>query len=334
MFYKKSTSPLLLTVNSKQPSRLHLVTILLIALGYGLVLAGLPLEVFKDRANYLIYADQSLLIFLGHWSQGVLTGLANEPIWLLINAGLNLIFEPETTLRIIIGVPASIVAYLVLRTDSKNFIWLLLFLLLPQILKNHIVHLRQGVAISIFLLGWFSNSRSLSWFLLLLTPFIHASFFFILALLALTTIASKLRLAADLRNILFVVFGLATGVSLAGLAQYLGARQALEYDFTTAQISGLGFIFWTMVLVILISQGRSFMRQHAFAIGSLVFYLSTYFFIEVTARIFESSLAILLLAGLQMSGWRRITFISMIMSYGVLGYALRLDQPWLGFGFA
>ncbi len=333
MYYKKSISSLPLAVNSKQSSRLYLGAILLIALVYGSALAALPLEVFKDRANYLIYADQSLLILLGHWSQGVLAGLANEPVWLLINAGLNLAFEPETTLRIIVGVPASVVAYLVCRADPKNIMYLLLILLLPQIIKNHIVHLRQGVAISIFLLGWFSHSRTLSWFLLLLSPFIHASFFFVIVLLVLTTIASKLRLAADLRNILFAVSGLAIGVFLAGLAQFLGARQALQYDFTTAQISGLGFLFWMMVLVVLISAGRNFMRQHAFAIGSLVFYLSTYFFIEVTARIFESSLFVLLLAGLQMSGLHRMIFVSMIIGYGVLTYALRLGQPWLGFGF-
>ena len=316
-----------------QIPRFYSFMIVLIALVYGGILAGLPLEVFKDRGNYLVYADYSFLLLLEYFSKGVITGLANEPVWLLINAGLSLFFDPETTLRIIIGMPASTVAYLILRADPKNFIWLLLFLLLPQIIKNHIVHLRQGFAISIFLLGWFSNSRPLCWFLWLLTPFIHAAFFIVLALLTLTKIASKFWLATDFRNALVVVAGLSVGVSLASIAQYLGARQALIYDFTIGQVSGLGFLFWMMVLIVLISQGRSFMRQHAFAIGTIVFYLSTYFLIEVTGRIFESTILILLLTGLQMSRWRRIIFISMIMSYEILSYVLRLNQPWLGFGF-
>ena len=310
---------------------LYSFTVLLIALIYGSILTSLPLEVFKDRANYLIYADRSFYILLSRFTSDVLSGLTNEPVWLLFNSLLRYFFEPETTLRILIGIPASTVAYLVLRSDPKNFIWLLLFLLLPQVLKNHIVHLRQGVAISIFLIAFFSSFRPLRWFLLLLTPFIHASFFIVLALLALATIASKFRLAADLRILLFVVFGFSVSVSLAGIAQILGARQALVYDFTTAQISGLGFLFWAIVLVLLMSQGAKFNRQHTFAIGVLALYLSTYFFIEVTARIFESSILIVLLAGLQMSGWRRMAFISMIISYGVLGYGSKLDQPWMGF---
>lgn len=317
---------------SQSPSHFYLVAIFALSLTYGWVLAGLPLEVFKDRTNYLIYADQSSLILLRYWSQGILTGLTNEPIWLLLNAGLALVFEPETTLRIVIGVPASIVAYLVLRAEPKNFIWLLLFLFLPQVLKNHIVHLRQGVAVSFFLIGWFANWRAMRWFFFLFTPFIHASFFFILTLLFLTAIFRKLRLAAGLRNILFIFVGLTLSIFLAAVAKFLGARQAVEYDFAVADISGLGFIFWSIVLFVMILQGRTFMRQYAFAIGVLVFYLSTYFFIEVTARIFESALIILLLAGLQMTVWRRQVFVALIVGYGLLSYVLSLNQPWLGFG--
>lgn len=318
--------------DSQSPSHFYLFAIFALSLTYGWVLAGLPLEVFKDRTNYLIYADQSSLILLRYWSQGILTGLTNEPIWLLLNAGLALVFEPETTLRIVIGVPASIVAYLVLRAEPKNFIWLLLLLFLPQVLKNHIVHLRQGVAVSFFLIGWFSNWRAMRWFFFLFTPFIHASFFFILTLLLLTAIFRELRLAAGLRNILFIFVGLTLSIFLAAVAKFLGARQAVEYDFAVADISGLGFIFWSIVLFVMILQGRTFMRQHAFAIGVLVFYLSTYFFIEVTARIFESALIILLLAGLQMTVWRRQVFVALIVGYGLLSYVLSLNQPWLGFG--
>ena len=306
--------------------------IILIALAYGWVLAALPLEAFKDRANYLVYVDQSFLIFLGYWSRGLLTGLTNEPVWLLLNVGLNLVFEPEITLRIIIGAPASIVAYLVLRVNPKIFFWLLFFLFLPQVLKNHVVHLRQGVAVSFFLIGWFSHWRITRWFFFLLTPFLHASFFFILALLLLANLSQKLRFSPGLRNILFVIFGLTISISLAGIARFLGARQAVEYDFGAGDISGLGFVFWLIVLFWLIAQGRSFLRQHTFAVGILCFYLSTYFFVEVTARIFESALIILLLACMHMTGWRRQMFGVTIVSYCFIIYVLRFNQPWLGFG--
>lgn len=321
-----------ISCDSQLPSRLYLFAIFALSLAYGWVLAGLPLEVFKDRANYLIYADQSSLIFLHYWSHSILTGLTNEPIWLLLNAGLALVFEPETTLRIVVGVPASIVAYLVLRAEPRCFIWLLFFLFLPQVLKNHIVHLRQGVAVSFFLIGWFANWRAMRWFFFLCTPFIHASFFFILTLLLLTNFFRKLRLSAGLQNILFIFVGLTLSIFLAVVAKFLGARQAAEYDFVVADVSGLGFVFWLMVLFVMISQGRTFMRQHAFAMGALFFYLSTYFFIEVSARIFESALIILLFAGLQMTVWRRQVFVVLVVGYGLLSYMLSINQSWLGFG--
>lgn len=311
----------------------YLLAILLISAIYGWVLAGLPLDVFKDRQNYLVYADQSFFILLGNYARGVLTALTNEPVWLVINAGLGTVLEPEATLRIIIGVPASIVAFLVLRADPRNFVWLLVFLLLPQIIKNHIVHLRQGLAVSFFLFGWFSNSRYFRWFWLLLTPLIHASFFFVLAVLSLSIFLRKMRLGVDIRNLLFCAAGAGTGLILGSLTQFLGARQAATYDFTSTQVTGLGFVFWMMVLFVMLLQGHKFMRQQAFSLAVLMFYLSTYFMIEVTARIFESSLLILLLAGLQMNGWRRYAFIYMIVGYGLLSYFLRLDQPWLGFAF-
>jgi hypothetical protein len=308
--------------------------IVFIALGYGYVLTLFPLEAFKDRANYLVYADQSFIIFLRYWSKGLLTWLANEPVWLLLNISINLAFETETTLRIIVGAPASIVAYFVLRVGPKNFYWLLLFLLLPQILKNHIIHLRQGVAVSFFLIGWFSHRRSVRWLFFFLTPFIHASFFFVLFLLLLSIFFKKLRFSAGLRNIFFVINGIIISISLAGVASFFGARQAVESNFEPADVSGLGFVFWFIVLFLFIAQGRNFLRQNSFAIGTLFFYLSTYFFIDVTARIFESALIILLLACLQMTGWRRQMFGLMIVSYCILSYALRLSKPWLGFGFS
>jgi hypothetical protein len=311
----------------------YLLVILLIALGYGWGLATFPSDAFLDRTNYLIYADHSFSFFLGYWSQGVLPCLTNEPAWLLLNAALQLALEPESTIQVIIGIPATIVAFLVLRSDPKNFIWLLIFLFLPQVIKNHIVHLRQGLGISIFLLGYYSNwRRPLCWFLLLLTPFIHASFFFVLPLFFLAWFVRKLRLGASLRNFMFCGTGLVVSVSLGVLAQILGARQASQYEFNATQISGLGFGFWSLILILLISQGRTWIRQQTFALGVLVFYLSTYFFIEVAARVFESSMIILLLAGVQMNGWRRYTFIAMMLGYGLLGYALKLDQHWLGFG--
>ena len=310
----------------------HRLGIFLLSLAYGAFLASLPLDVFKDRVNYLNYADQSSLIFLRYWSESYVTVLTNEPLWLLLNTALRIFFDAETTLRFIIGVPASIVAFQVLRSNPKNFFWLLIFLLLPQVVKNHVIHLRQGVALSIFLIGWFSGSKSLRLILFCMTPFVHASFFFIMSILVFSEFFRALRFSIGLRSVLFVTYGILVSSVVFRVSEILNARQVSHYEFDAVDISGVGFIFWLIVWCLFFLQGRKFMRLNSFAIAVLLFYLSSYFFIQISGRIFESGMIVILLAGIQLSSWRRQAFLALITSYGFFSYLLRLGQPWLGFG--
>lgn len=319
-------------VVKKEDTTAYLLLVLACSLIYGGVLAALPLDEFRDRDNYLRYATISWDILETYWAKSPLVALANEPLWLLINAGLAKIFAPETILRLIIFFPATWVAWNVLRQDSRQFIWLLLFLLIPQIFVHHLCMLRQGLAIAIFLAGWFSHRKSVRLLLMAVTPFIHASFFFVLLLLMVVTIARRLRLAAGLRILLFAGLGLGVALLLGWVVPLLGARQANVYEFSMTNVSGLGFVFWGMMLAIMCLQGRIFMRRYAFEIGTIVFYLACYFLIEVAARIFESSFLLVLLAGLHLTSWRRDAFLTSIFGYSLLQYALRLNEPWLGFG--
>lgn len=305
---------------------------LVCCLVYGLLLSQIPGDGFKDWHNYLIYAEFSGQRLLVNLQSGLINTLANEPLWLLLNAGLGLLLEPEAVVRAIIFGSAFTVSWLVLRNHPRHALWLLVFLLLPVVIKNHLIHIRQGAAIALFLAGWFSPRPRLRALLMGLSPLIHSSFFFVLLILFLTRLMSRLRLAADIRGIVFIVAGVAVGRVLFWLAALLGARQAEEYQFTATDISGLGFFFWLLVLMIMFMQGQTFLRERAFEIGCVLFYLGTYFFVEVTARIFESSLLLVLLAGLAMTGWRAMSFKGAIIFYGGMIWLMRLGQPALGFG--
>lgn len=305
---------------------------LLVAIAYGMVLASLPVDEFKDRANYLVYAQDSANILKGRIAAGWLPTLANEPLWLLLNGVLGAVFTPEGIVRLMILVPASAVAWCVLRTRPRDFGWLLLFLFLPQVIKNHVIHLRQGVAVAVFLLAWSMRPSGLRALLFLCTPLIHASFFFVLGLMALGVLASRLRLAADARILLFVLAGVSVGLLLSWVADFLGARQSETYLFNAADVSGLGFIFWLAILLLFFLQGSDYLRRHGLAVGAVIFYLVTYFQIEVTARIFESTLVVVLLAGLSLDSWRRPVFLFGVSAYGLLYWVARLEQHLFGFG--
>jgi hypothetical protein len=316
----------------KNDSISALIIIALLAFVYGCVLASLPLYVFRDRENYLRYAQNSWPLLEFYWAISPLAALANEPVWLFINAGLSKVFQPETVLRLIIFFPATLVGWKVLRQDLHSIVLLFLFLLVPQVIVHHVCMLRQGVAIAIFLTGWFAHRKLVRLFLIAITPFVHSSFFIVLILLAITKLSSRFRFGTDVRTLLFIGSGLALNATLILAAAFLGARQANEDIFLSGNLSGFGFAFWGIVLVIMSMQGKVFIRRYAFEIGTIIFYLSTYFLNKFSARVFESTIILVLIAGLQLSHWRKHIFIALIVSFSLLQYTFRLNQPWLGWG--
>lgn len=308
--------------------------ILLFSFAYAFVIANyIPMDdSIKDRLNYLAYASSSDVIFSRYVSSGYVSVFANEPVWLSINILLDRLFEPHITLKLIIFFAAFVTSFLVLNVDPKYFIFLVFLLFFPQVIDKLVIHIRQGLAISIFLLGWFTLSRSWRLTLFALTPFIHASFFFVLFLYVVTRFLQRFKFALDLRVVAIALLGLMIGFGLGFIASIFGARQAYEYEFGATAVSGLGFLFWFGVFVLYWLQGRRFAYENALAMSAIVFYLTTYFLIEVTARIFESMVVIVLLASLGLTSWRRKVFIAAITAFVGLSWLLRLNQPWLGWG--
>ena len=210
--------------------------VLITATLYGGVLASLPLHVFSDRVNYIKKLENPWVYIESYWSNGLIGGLANEPLWLLINAGLASVLSPEQAMRVIIFVPATAVAWAVLRRDSQPFFWLLFFLLIPAVIKYHITGLREGLAIALFLTGWFSPHRSLRWVLLLAAPFVHSAFLFLLTLLAVTNLAKRLRLSASLRTFLWIGTGIFLGISISFVAKLLGREVHMFLNQPTPRV--------------------------------------------------------------------------------------------------
>jgi len=295
------------------------------ALLYGVTLASLPLMAFQDRDNYLDYAHTASVL-LARSLEHPLIGLVNEPVWLLLNTVLSFVLTPEEVVRTIIFLPATIVAYVLLRAGSKNWAWLLLFLLLPAVLKNHISHLRQGAGLAVFLLGWHSSRRAVRWILMGLAPFVHASFFFVFGLYGLTRGMLRLRLANDVRFVVQTGVALGVGVTLGALVAWLGARQAGSYQFAGTDVSGIGFAFWLFVCGLLLSERDSSSEHHPLAQAGVLFYLGTYFFVEVTARVFESLLPVVLLAGTSLSRGRRLVFVFALAAWIGVQWYVRLTR--------
>lgn len=299
--------------------RLHSSVAFLGASIYAIVLVSLPLLDFKDRANYLEYAEYPVAILQAYVERGPAALLSNEPLWLAINIVLANVLAPEDVVRVIIFVPAFVVAWLTLQSNPKHSIWLVLVLLYPAVIKNHIIHLRQGVAVALFLAGSVARREWLRYALIGATPFIHSSFFFVIGIGTLAQLSRRLRLATDLFVISFVLVTLAIVLSLQEITSLAGARQANQYDLRqSATVSGTGFIIWLAMLLLMMLEGKNYLRQHRFEVAVILFYLGTYFFSPITARVFESMLIPVLLAGLALTRWRGVIFKATIASFGLV----------------
>lgn len=315
----------------------HFLITLCTSLLYATALAALPIDAFKDRENYLRYAERSPDLIDKFLDLGVLPLFANEPLWLSVNALLSQVFPPEFIVRALIFFSAFTVSFVMLRgnglrRNGKNILWLTLFLLSPQIMKDFVIHLRQGLGLSVFLLGYYAKPALTRALLMASAGLIHSSFLIVCAIGATAALTKKIS-SYPLLRISFVV-GLSTvGIfSLLEIANFIGARQGLRYAEIAIETSGLGFLLWAGVFLVLVTGGSQFLKEHIFAVSMLGCYLGAYFLTPLAARIFESGLPLVLTAGLLLKPLHKLVFLSIFLFYSGYVYITSIGSPWLGWG--
>jgi hypothetical protein len=169
-------------------------------------------------------------------------------------------------------------------------------------------------------------------FFIFISPFVHSSFFVLLIFIYGIKFLSHLKFDYNLKVAIISVFGLLSSMIMETVGKLVGARQVVEYQFTIENISGIGFLFWFFILFIFFMQGKEFLKSNLFSIAILIFYLTTYFFIPVTARIFESGIILVLLSGLNLTYWRKYSFLGLLIFYAASTYILNISSPYFGWG--
>lgn len=301
------------------------------AMMYSLAMASIPDTRFLDWSNYLVYADNSLSILLLNASNGIGSLLTNEPLWLLVNSALRIFFDADSLVRIIVFFSAFVVSCIVLTVFKRNFFLALIVLIYPPIVSFFLTHIRQGLAVSLFLAGCMYPRLSVKIILYVFAMMIHSSFFFIVSFIFLLRLLEKLKFTWDIKIISFVFYGLCISFFLENIVVFMGARQGLEYEFEAIEISGLGFLFWLVVMIIMICEGRVFLDKNFFSIATVSFYLSTYFSFEVAARIFESSVICVFFSAFSLSKWRFSAFLVLIVFFEIFIWVSKLAKPLMGY---
>lgn len=162
--------------------------------------------------------------------------------------------------------------------------------------------------------------------------FIHSSFFFVLIILVFANVSERFRISLEMRVAVSFLLFTAISFALGTISAALGARQALVYTGDDLDVSGFSFVLWFLVLILFLYSGKGFVKRNLFSVLIIIFYLSAYFLIEVSGRIFESSVLIVLVSGLNLLGQRRVLFLGLVMFQISVTYITRWGEPWMGFG--
>lgn len=258
---------------------------------YLVLLLNIPNEMLRDRANYIIYAYDSSYFF--QYEKSDISYFTNEPVFLFI---AELFSKKPELFPTIMGVFVGLIYCIYAIKFSKNVLMFLLgflliifntFLLYPQVMQ-----LRQGVATALFVLLFFSvKNNRLRMLLLLIIPFVHVVFIFIVPLYILyITFFSKINkffivlYTAILTSIISIVFFIVSSA--------LGLRQADQYsDATEAALGGGSFLLHLALLIYIYIWGNKSAENndlYKWTLIGLTFYTFSYFLIPAAGRFFIS----------------------------------------------
>jgi len=279
------------------------------------LLAARPMGLGLDDHNYLEYFNSAEEILSRYDGVSV---VMNEPLWLLVCYGANVVFGSEGSLRFIIFASSVFAGIGLARINRWELMPVVLYFALPVSLKNHVDHLRQGYALGVYLLLFSLGGH---WRVLrFATPLVHASFWVVIVIDVLLAWYYKRhpeRTRVDALKVLLVSAGVSMALSfgLAQVAAALGFRQADVYDFMASEGSGVAFFLWLALLPMLfvLANRRCFGPFAAF----LGFYLGGYYFSPVAARIFENSYFLLCSSAPTDSRERRFLFWAMLITMGI-----------------
>jgi hypothetical protein len=294
-----------------------------------------------DSINYIIYANNSAEIFDGRLERSGLFILFNEPLWLLVNMLIRLhssldADEIITLLSFFIALSFAVFASWQVKTRKDAAIAALL-LLSPFVISNFVIHLRLGLAAAIFMFAYYLRNRKISVLVMLATPLIHSGFFIFTMLYFICMLLARNRYAFGLR-IIFLTFSIILISILIGKVTLFEVKQS-EVDITNVNASsGLGFIYFSFVLLILIyfqlkSRFTLIPNQihvlYPFAI--LIFYLLNYFIFYGAGRFMEMGMLMIFVLFMSLSEKEKLPIILILAPYVAFDISSRLSLGNYGF---
>lgn len=275
-------------------------------------------QVSVDKVNYINYADESSDILIYLLEGNLYQLLINEPVWLIINILLAYITDIEFV-PLYIGLLSYLISvlFVIKKVDKKYIFIILLLFFMPQIYKSFLIHLRQGLGVSIYLMAFLVEKKRNKLFLIFFSGLIHNSFipiFFVHAMyeFLLRKFSARSVIALSLIPIFIIAF------YLFDILRALGFRQNNYYENVILNNSGIGFLFWFIIFIIFLLNRLTILRKNLICIIPLGVYLIFYFINPVASRLFESYIILIISSLIYLPKSKFFTTYGLLLAWATL----------------
>lgn len=263
----------------------YFLYIFIVAILYPIIVFSLP--EFKDYQNYISHVERSLVILSNHFvliSSGSLSILFAEPLWYILLAVLNIIFDSNIVLGLILASSMTILSLGLSRHNKRPWTNLLLIFVLFPLANKYFMQLRQGFAIAIYIWAYtIKGNKSL--ILRLLTPFIHTSMFLLLGVETAYNFFRYLNLSKRLLITFSAIVALITTVAIPLLVNLADAQGFVSDAFIldAPQVSGMGAILWSFYGLVFFLLSRP-SKEVAIGITGILVFVFSQFYIDIGSR--------------------------------------------------
>ncbi len=267
-----------------------------------------------DRSNYQNNITDGEMLFTDAKESQFPFILFSEPLFKFVYYLFNILqIDSQIAVKIILFVMLSVTFYLLIKKTSITPFWIILIVLSPTVLVNYIMTIRQGFATVLFLSTLFLFSSRIKYILMLFIPLFHFSFFIVLPIYFLSFIKKKFNLYIYL--LLFILSSALFSILILKLLSLLNLSYFEGYEDESKFNFGFGLIFWSVILILFILEGKDFLLNNLFETLCICFYVASVSFFNPFSRILQAVSIILLVAGFRLSGRRKQLFKSLLFLY-------------------
>jgi hypothetical protein len=271
-----------------------------------------------DRQNYHLHVVNAENFFLRSYSIGFPLVLFFEPLYYFIIYIFSLSnLNPEFIIKFIIFLIILITTRLIQNKTKISIYWIILMSLTPILIANFVMTIRQGLAMTFFLYGYFQYKEWKRILFILLSPLIHYLFYIVIILYFISNKLIK-KNNFNVNKIITITLITSSIISIIifKIINFIGLAKLESYvDDNQSGIIGFGLVFWFAILILFMLEGKLFLKNNIFPVMLISFYLGTVLFFAPFSRVLQATSPIVLMTGFKLTNYRNYIYKIMIILF-------------------